>query len=161
VQAWQKVMAAYRQVMCHVTCRLTAKNRDQLRNRTLGNRVWATFWSQKISGEAVLHPSQLPPLHHLLYTGAVQTKLVSVVKAPASRNSPLVSTQYMRCGDGRDHGAGREITVRSIYSLPTAGGNSPVNEWVEWCRGDDDSTSSSDIDTLDCCNTTHMHTLAK
>jgi len=29
--------------MTHVTCRLTAKNRDQPRNRTLGNRVWATF----------------------------------------------------------------------------------------------------------------------
>ena len=26
-----------------VTCRLTAKNRDQLRNHMLGNRVWATF----------------------------------------------------------------------------------------------------------------------
>jgi len=29
--------------MTHLTCRLTAKNRDQLRNPTLGNRVWATF----------------------------------------------------------------------------------------------------------------------
>ena len=29
--------------MIHVTCRLTAKNRDQLRNPTLGNRVRATF----------------------------------------------------------------------------------------------------------------------
>jgi len=29
--------------MTHVTCRLTAKNRDQLRNCTLGNRVLATF----------------------------------------------------------------------------------------------------------------------
>ena len=29
--------------MIHVTCRLTAKNRDQLRNPALGNRVWATF----------------------------------------------------------------------------------------------------------------------
>ena len=29
--------------MTHVTCRLTAKNRDQLRNPTLGNRVWATY----------------------------------------------------------------------------------------------------------------------
>ena len=28
----------------HVTCRLSAKNRDQLRNPTLGNRVWATFF---------------------------------------------------------------------------------------------------------------------
>jgi len=30
--------------MTHVTCRLTAKNRDQLRNPTLCNRVWATFF---------------------------------------------------------------------------------------------------------------------
>jgi len=29
--------------MIHVTCRLTAKNRDQLWNPTLGNRVRATF----------------------------------------------------------------------------------------------------------------------
>jgi len=29
--------------MTHVTCRLTAKDRDQLRNPTLGNRVWASF----------------------------------------------------------------------------------------------------------------------
>ena len=29
--------------MTHVACRLTAKNRDQLRNSTLGNRVRATF----------------------------------------------------------------------------------------------------------------------
>ena len=29
--------------MTHVTCRLTAKKRDQLRYPTLGNRVWATF----------------------------------------------------------------------------------------------------------------------
>ena len=33
--------------MTHVTCRLTAKNRDQLRNPTLGNRAWltSTFFS--------------------------------------------------------------------------------------------------------------------
>ena len=35
-------MAAYRRAMTLVTCRLTAKNRDQLLNPTLGNRVWAT-----------------------------------------------------------------------------------------------------------------------
>ena len=28
--------------MTHATCRLTAENRDQLRNPTLGNGVWAT-----------------------------------------------------------------------------------------------------------------------
>ena len=30
--------------MTHVTCRLTAENWDKLQNRTLGNRVWATFY---------------------------------------------------------------------------------------------------------------------
>ena len=29
--------------MIHVTCRLTDKKRDQLRNPALGNRLWATF----------------------------------------------------------------------------------------------------------------------
>jgi len=29
--------------MTHVTCKLAANNRDQLRNPTLGNRVWSTF----------------------------------------------------------------------------------------------------------------------
>jgi len=29
--------------MIQVTCRLTAKNRDLLRNPTLGNRIWATL----------------------------------------------------------------------------------------------------------------------
>jgi len=36
-------MAAYRRVYDSITCRLTAKNLDRLRNPTLGNRVWATF----------------------------------------------------------------------------------------------------------------------
>ena len=45
LQAWQKVTAACTTgFMTHVTYRLTAKNRDQLQNRTLGNRVWATFF---------------------------------------------------------------------------------------------------------------------
>jgi len=29
--------------MTYVTCRLAAKNRDQLRNPTLSNRVWAIY----------------------------------------------------------------------------------------------------------------------
>jgi len=45
-------MAAYRRVMTHVICRLTDKNRDQLRNPTLGNRVWAasTFFTHTHTG---------------------------------------------------------------------------------------------------------------
>ena len=37
-------MAAYAWFMTHVTCRLAAKNRYQLWNPTLGNRVRATFY---------------------------------------------------------------------------------------------------------------------
>jgi len=36
--------------MTHVTCTLTATNRDQLRNPTLGNRVWATFLRGRHAG---------------------------------------------------------------------------------------------------------------
>ena len=39
-------MAAYRRFMTHITCRLTAKNRDQLRNPTLCNQVWASFYNR-------------------------------------------------------------------------------------------------------------------
>ena len=39
ISSWQPTVG----FMTHVTCRLTAKNRDQLRNPTLGNRVRATF----------------------------------------------------------------------------------------------------------------------
>jgi len=38
-KSWQSTAG----FMTHVTCRLTAKNRNQLRNPTLGNRVRATF----------------------------------------------------------------------------------------------------------------------
>jgi len=37
--------------MTYVTCRLTAKYRDQLRNPTLGNRVCATFLPFTSNGE--------------------------------------------------------------------------------------------------------------
>jgi len=37
--------------MNHVSCRLTAKNRDQLRNPKLGNRVWTTFTLGQDAGE--------------------------------------------------------------------------------------------------------------
>jgi len=37
------VMAAYRRVYDSRHLQADCKNRDQLRNRTLGNRVWATF----------------------------------------------------------------------------------------------------------------------
>ena len=43
--------------MTHVTSRLTAKNRDRLRNPTLGNRVWATFTFLPSTDACVQYPS--------------------------------------------------------------------------------------------------------
>jgi len=53
--------------MTHVTCRLTAKNRDQLWNSTLGNRVWATFlvvvrgnWQVQIYDQTIFESYKSP-----------------------------------------------------------------------------------------------------
>jgi len=48
--------------MTHVTCRLTAKHRDQLWKPTLGNRVRATFtfsWSSKERGASRILSSSM------------------------------------------------------------------------------------------------------
>jgi len=82
-------MAVKRVCVC-VTCRLTAKNRDQLRNPTLGrpNGVWATF-------TFLVHQyyNIYIPLH-----GPDQTKSADFVGYPhgqigdpVSRKSPRVS----------------------------------------------------------------------
>ena len=46
--------------MTHVTCRLTAKNRDQLRNPSLGNRVWASFAFLKEPRDALSRAPRSP-----------------------------------------------------------------------------------------------------
>jgi len=62
-------MAAYRRVYDSrhgVTCRLTAKNRDQLRNPTLGNRVRAIPFLTKTS--CYNSANQRPHRIYYLYT---------------------------------------------------------------------------------------------
>ena len=64
--------------MTHVTCRLTAKNRDQLRNPTLGNRVWAAFRPYLFIGLvlpclSVLHTTQSLSQHDLAGKKATST----------------------------------------------------------------------------------------
>jgi len=54
--------------MTHVTCRLTAKHRDQLRNPTLGNRVWATFTFLRIV--RILLFRKIHTYFNVLYFGA-------------------------------------------------------------------------------------------
>jgi len=65
--------------MTHVTCRLTAKNRDRLRNPTLGNRVWATF----LRDFYCRHPS--------LYTSLPQPILISQLRVDMRSASSTVN----------------------------------------------------------------------
>jgi len=49
--------------MTHVTCRLTAKNRDQLQNPTLGNRVWATYTFLHVCPQVKRATPDFTPIH--------------------------------------------------------------------------------------------------
>ena len=44
--------------MTHITCGLTAKNRDQLQNPTLGDRVWAAFSFMHICIDTIIQKSR-------------------------------------------------------------------------------------------------------
>jgi len=81
--------------MTHVNCRLTGKNQDQLRNPTLGNRVWATFLA------AVLEGTWLLPAYGSLVTVAVVYETRSIVTVaeetwilPALESLALVSVVW-------------------------------------------------------------------
>jgi len=56
--------------MTHVTCGLTVQNRDQLRNPTIGNRVWAI---PLLSLERTPHPYPHPHPCRILETARVSS----------------------------------------------------------------------------------------
>ena len=68
--------------MTHVTCRLTAKNRDQLQYPTLGSRVWATFTFiiGEVSGEGLgcLAPPPKKTVDHGQYFALMLFKLLLI-----------------------------------------------------------------------------------
>ena len=64
--------------MTHVSCRLTAKNRDQLRNPTLGNRVWAAF---------TFLPSKLSACVRLCVSSCLRSWLEQDTSCPTCRTS--------------------------------------------------------------------------
>ena len=68
--------------MTHVTCRLTAKNRDQLRNPTLGNRVWATrtfTFTRIVCGAGSMQRSRVRP------SVCLSHRLTAAAERPAGR----------------------------------------------------------------------------
>jgi len=74
--------------MTHVTYRLTAKNRDQLRNPTLGNRVWATFY-HSIDGTGTVCVRFVPPSVRV-YTCACQVGAFSGLPLTSSLRTPVI-----------------------------------------------------------------------
>ena len=101
--------------MTHVTCRLTAKNRDQLRKPTLCNRVWATFLPCIYSCRLLAYTCIMGPLiqHRAsrrdvwlrdLCSGGRSTcyrlRVVGEAVAPirAGLSSPVASIPPARCG---------------------------------------------------------------
>ena len=61
--------------MTHVTCRLTAKNRDQFRNPMLGNRVWGAFTFLAVIVGGKVRPTHSQTDTHKTYTHTVSVSL--------------------------------------------------------------------------------------
>ena len=120
--------------MTHVTCRLTAKNRDKLRNPTLGNRVWATFFTRfrgeargRCPGEANVRtpfclaqqPLDARPAPCRLFMRS--TAVRSVASACSFSRIPVFTRAH--CSP---HAVSRRVLVYdSLISRST--------EWLPWC----------------------------
>ena len=78
--------------MTHVTCRLTAKNWDQLRNTTLGNRVWACLGSSYSTAHFAFGP-RAPPAKTL--EGSGWAHLYAFARAPRTLDSPLITRLFV------------------------------------------------------------------
>ena len=82
--------------MTHITYRLTAKNRDQLQNPTLGNRVWAAFFTTSIvvvrtypSLEPLTEPHRLVVcLHCAVTTTTIATTTTCIIVVVVVRTYP-------------------------------------------------------------------------
>ena len=73
--------------MTHITCRLNAKNRDHLRNPTLGNRVWATVtFSHALAATEVTETGEA--YRFAVDDGAGDTDLCFVLSAAGSPQIP-------------------------------------------------------------------------
>ena len=92
--------------MTHITCRLTVKNRDQLWNPTLGNRVWATFtltcccllqWNDTPGDWAVHNPRRLRWSDSVSTPQPVSTQHVPVCYGQAGHGSVSQSPSLLRC----------------------------------------------------------------
>jgi len=78
--------------MTHITCRLTAKNRYQFRNPTLGNRVWATFFTYLILSISAFVAYRITDYATVLYVLTFQQVLVRMIAYEIRRNHLIQAT---------------------------------------------------------------------
>ena len=114
--------------MTHVTCRLTARNRDQLRNPAPGNRVSATFYTLSWSPVGMRMGINLSTPH---------TSTAPSTCQPASHSRTVTSGDWHRCNatlatreeTARDRGLEREregggrerlLMALSIKNVPSS-----------------------------------------
>ena len=76
--------------MTHVTCRLATKNRDQLRNPTLGNRVRAIFTFSKCTLCCDAEPivQLAPPTNAVIGPSPAQRRAAATSKNPTTCTLP-------------------------------------------------------------------------
>jgi len=87
--------------MTHVTRRLTAKNRDQLRNPTLGNRVWATFFTilahnARCKGTSIDDTARATDVIASSCAGWLPRCVVSVASCPRLQRAPKLDEFIMQ-----------------------------------------------------------------
>jgi len=117
--------------MTYVTCRLTAKNRDQLRNPTLGNRVRATFTFFTCPGGGGECPASIAA------TGEQHASRVA-----ASRLAFVVGpTQLMRSRVGRRSRSTLWLILHAL-SCRTISHRRPTTALLTLARSLDTSTST-------------------
>jgi len=136
--------------MTHVTCRLTAKNRAQLRNPAHGDRVWTTFrffTTLTLTG----HKGQFDAIatgHRLWLRDGRGTQIVST-----SREQQTY-TQYVPLPSCR--------TV-SVFRFFAAIVSNPVRVFVEDARsrreGGDTKRTKEELLTDSSCETKHVNFL--
>jgi len=92
--------------MTHVTCRLTANNRDQLWSHTLGNRVWATFTFNFFVRSLYAPVEQMLSVHDVRQGGGRHTGLVPVVDWSSCRRCRYLVMSGLRAARRPGRGLG-------------------------------------------------------
>jgi len=118
--------------MTHLTCRLTAKNRDQLRNPALVNRVWVTFLQQLtfidppcISTETVLAPARFTNAAVLF-----ETSLCSASYASCKRYIAQFAAERRPCANSSTAPA-RRARVSKPAAAQCGGRMGQLDRWTD------------------------------